>query len=232
MPDPILFRCLIASGMAIVLSVLMGCSILPPERGDPGYTPAMPPMPPPRAGSAGSIYQAGYETRWFEDLTARRVGDILTVVLVEKTDAKKSAVTGTDRDTKIEMPNPTLFGRTPSIGGRDIFKNSVESSTVFDGEADSAQSNKLDGTITVSVAQVLANGYLVVQGEKWIGINQGDEYMRLRGIVRPVDIRADNTVLSTQIGNAQIAYGGTGVLADTNRQGWLTRFFSTVVWPL
>jgi flagellar L-ring protein precursor FlgH len=130
------------------------------------------------------------------------------------------------------MPNPTLFGRTPSIGGRDVFENNVESSTVFDGEGDSAQSNKLDGTITVSVAQVLPNGYLVVQGEKWIGINQGDEFMRLRGIVRPVDIRADNTVLSTQVGNAQIAYGGTGVLADTNRQGWLTRFFSTIVWPL
>jgi flagellar L-ring protein precursor FlgH len=216
----------------IALSVLMGCSMLPPERGDPGYTPAMPTLPPSRGQSAGSIYQAGYETRWFEDLTARRVGDILTVVLVEKTDAKKSAVTGTDRDTRIEMPNPTLFGRTPSIGGRDVFENNVESSTIFDGEGDSAQSNKLDGTITVSVAQVLPNGYLVVQGEKWIGINQGDEFMRLRGIVRPVDIRADNTVLSTQVGNAQIAYGGTGVLADTNRQGWLTRFFSTIVWPL
>jgi flagellar L-ring protein precursor FlgH len=216
----------------IALSVLMGCSMLPPERGDPGYTPAMPTLPPSRGQSAGSIYQAGYETRWFEDLTARRVGDILTVVLVEKTDAKKSAVTGTDRDTRIEMPNPTLFGRTPSIGGRDVFENNVESSTMFDGEGDSAQSNKLDGTITVSVAQVLPNGYLVVQGEKWIGINQGDEFMRLRGIVRPVDIRADNTVLSTQVGNAQIAYGGTGVLADTNRQGWLTRFFSTIVWPL
>jgi flagellar L-ring protein precursor FlgH len=216
----------------IALSVLMGCSMLPPERGEPGYTPAMPTLPPSRGQSAGSIYQAGYETRWFEDLTARRVGDILTVVLVEKTDAKKSAVTGTDRDTRIEMPNPTLFGRTPSIGGRDVFENNVESSTMFDGEGDSAQSNKLDGTITVSVAQVLPNGYLVVQGEKWIGINQGDEFMRLRGIVRPVDIRADNTVLSTQVGNAQIAYGGTGVLADTNRQGWLTRFFSTIVWPL
>ncbi len=209
-----------------------GCSLLPPERGEPGYAPAMPPVPPPRAGSAGSIYQAGYETRWFEDLTARRVGDLLTVVLVEKTDAKKSAATGTDRNTKIEMPNPTLFGRTPSIGGRDVFKSTVESATVFDGEADSAQSNKLNGTLTVSVVQVLPNGYLVVQGEKWIGINQGDEYIRLRGIVRPVDIQADNTVQSTQVGNAQIAYGGTGVLADTNHQGWLTRFFSTVVWPL
>ena len=125
-----------------------------------------------------------------------------------------------------------MFGGDVKLFGRNILENDIESQSAFDGEGDSAQSNTLDGDITVSVVGVLPNGNLVVQGEKWITINQGDEYIRLQGIVRPVDISTDNTVLSTKVGNAQIAYGGTGVLADTNRQGWLTRFFSTVIWPL
>ncbi len=215
-----------------LLALQGGCAILPPERGEPGYTPAYPATPPVQTRSTGAIYQAGYEMSLFEDLTAKRVGDILTVVLAEKTDAKKSASTSTKRDTQLQMPDPTLFGRVPEIGGRNIFKNEVESAVNFDGEGDSVQSNKLDGTVTVSVVDVLPNGNLVVQGEKWVGINQGQEYIRLRGIVRPVDVRADNSVLSTQVGNAEIKYGGTGALADTNRHGWLTRFFSSIVWPL
>lgn len=221
--------CAFLAGLLILQG---GCAILPPERGDPGFAPAYPPTPPVQSRPTGAIYQAGYEMTLFEDLTAKRVGDILTVVLVEKTDAKKSAGTSTKRDTQIKMPDPTLFGRVPEIGGRNIFKSEVQSAIDFSGEGDSIQSNKLDGTVTVSVVDVLPNGNLVVQGEKWVGINQGDEYIRLRGIVRPVDVRADNSVLSTQVANAEIKYGGTGALSDTNRQGWLTRFFSSIIWPL
>ena len=82
------------------------------------------------------------------------------------------------------------------------------------------------------VAEVLPNGNLVVQGEKWLGINQGNEFVRMRGIIRPVDITADNTVQSTQVANAQLYYGGTGALRDSNTPGWLTRFFSSPIWPI
>lgn len=214
------------------LAFVSGCAVLPPQRGDTGFRPAMPPTPSPSLKSSGAIFQAGYERAWFEDIKARRIGDILTVLLVEKTNAQKSANTATARDTEIDIPNPTVFGGDVKMFGRKILENDLESQSAFDGEGDSAQSNKLDGNITVSVVGVLPNGNLLVQGEKWITINQGDEYIRMQGIVRPVDIRPDNTVLSTKVGNAQFAYGGTGVLADTNRQGWLTRFFSTVIWPL
>ncbi|HKK03898.1 MAG TPA: flagellar basal body L-ring protein FlgH, partial [Gammaproteobacteria bacterium] len=101
----------------------------------------------------------------------------------------------------------------------------------FDGEGDAAQSNQLEGSITVTVSEVLPNGNLVIQGEKWVKINQGQEYIRLRGIVRPVDIGPDNTVLSTQVADAQLAYGGTGVVAQSNSPGWLTRFFNSPLWP-
>jgi flagellar L-ring protein FlgH len=89
----------------------------------------------------------------------------------------------------------------------------------------------LEGSIAVTVADVLPNGNLIVQGEKWMRINQGEEYIRLRGIVRPVDIGANNSVLSTQIADAQFAYGGTGAVAASSSPGWLSRFFGSPLWP-
>ncbi|MDH5183551.1 MAG: flagellar basal body L-ring protein FlgH, partial [Gammaproteobacteria bacterium] len=100
----------------------------------------------------------------------------------------------------------------------------------FDGSGSSAQSNSLQGTISVSVMEVLANGYLVVRGEKILSLNQGDEFIRVSGIIRPEDVSPDNTVQSTKVANVQIIYGGTGALADANRDGWMSKFFKKV-WP-
>jgi flagellar L-ring protein precursor FlgH len=205
--------------------------VVPPKRGEAGYTPAAPSQPSSQQQYNGAIYQSGYDITLFEDIKAKRIGDILTVVLVEKTDAKKSATTSTKRDTDVSLPDPTLFGGRLSVNGRPILQNTLSSNNQFDGNGDSSQSNELDGNITVSVVDVLPNGNLLVQGEKWISINQGEEYIRLKGIIRPVDIRPDNTVLSTQVGNPLIAYGGTGSLANSNRKGWFAEFFTSVLWP-
>lgn len=217
--------------VCLLFIFLIGCSAIPPKRGEFGYTPATPSSPPPQEQHNGAIYQSGHDITLFEDIRAKRVGDILTVVLEEKTDAKKSATTSTKRDTSVSLPDPTLFGGRLSVNGRSILDNSLSSEHEFDGNGDSSQSNELDGNITVSVVEVLPNGNLVVQGEKWISINQGEEFIRLKGIVRPVDIRPDNTVLSTQVGNTLIAYGGTGSLANSNRKGWLAELFTGVLWP-
>ena len=107
----------------------------------------------------------------------------------------------------------------------------MESSQSFDGEGDSSQRNQLDGSVSVVVVDVMPNGYLIVEGEKWIGINQGEEFIKVSGIVRPQDVRYDNSVLSTQLANANIAYRGKGALADSNTQGWLARFFNSPIWP-
>ncbi|MBL4709532.1 MAG: flagellar basal body L-ring protein FlgH, partial [Flavobacteriales bacterium] len=107
----------------------------------------------------------------------------------------------------------------------------IDSENEFEGEGKSNQSNKLSGSISVTVSAVLPNGNLLVQGEKWIQINQGSEFIRLKGIVRPADISANNTVQSTQIADAKISYGGKGALADANVSGWMVRFFMSPLWP-
>lgn len=204
--------------------VISGCAV--PKRGDPEFAPAMPPQVFAPTQHADAIYQSGTALLLLEDIKARRIGDMLTVVLQEQTDAEKSADTGTTKSTSSEIANPIIFGNSPTHNGDPLFRNSLQSEHEFDGAADSSQSNSLKGSITVSVVDVLSNGNLVVQGEKWININQGEEYIRLKGIVRPRDIRADNTISSTRVANAQIQYSGEGILNETNSMGWLARFFN------
>ena len=180
-------------------------------------------MPPQHADA---IYQPTTSLLLFEDLKARRIGDMITVLLQEQTDAEKSADTGTSKSTSTEIADPIILGTSVTRNGDPIFRNSLQSEHEFDGAGESSQSNSLSGSITVSVVDVLANGNLVVQGEKWININQGEEFIRLKGIVRPSDVSADNTIASTRVANAQIQYSGSGVLNETNSMGWLARFFN------
>ncbi len=97
--------------------------------------------------------------------------------------------------------------------------------------AQSRQSNELSGSVAVTVQAVYPNGNLLVSGEKWVSLNTGDEYIRLSGIVRAVDVGTDNSVLSTQIADARIQYSGRGAVADSNRPGLLARFFVNPIWP-
>lgn len=192
---------------------------------------------PAQPASEGAIYRVGLSSPLFEDIRPRRVGDIITVILVERTNASKSASTSTSKDNSVAVTNPTLFGSPLSFGvgpfgnDRRNLESSLESSKTFDGEGASAQSNQLTGNITAVVTEVLPNGYLRIYGEKVISINQGDEHITLSGIVRPADIRADNTISSTLIAGAEIAYGGSGVIADTSDMGWLGKFFNGKWWP-
>lgn len=220
--------------VSLAVLLLAGCASTPPQtvRGDDyGFhaVPAARPVPP--EANHGAIFQAANAGALFEDFKARRVGDILTVVLDERTNARKSANTSTNKDSSVSLADPVLGGRPVTRGGVPILNTEVDMGRSFDGKGDAAQSNQLEGSITVSVSEVLPNGNLLIQGEKWVQINQGKEYIRLRGIVRPVDIRPDNSVLSTQVADAQVAYGGTGTVAQSNSPGWLTRFFNSPIWP-
>ena len=198
--------------------------------GEPEFAPALPVVPQPATLHNGSIYMSSAPRPLFEDIKARQVGDLLTVILDEQTDASKSASTGITKQNTTDISAPTILGQNPTLGGKPL-STALDSSSDFSGESDSSQSNKLQGSITVTVAEVLPNGNLRIQGEKWIAINQGDEYVRLRGIIRPVDIGPSNTVLSTQVADAQISYRGKGAPADSNAMGWLARFFITPFWP-
>ncbi len=212
-------------------SVLILGACASPKRGDPEYAPAMPVRQTSQMEASGSIYQT--TSAWFllEDIKPRHVGDMLTVTLQEKTDAKKNADTETKKENDLAIASATLLGAPITSNNRELLATKLASNYAFKSKADSAQSNSLSGSVTVTVVEVLANGNLVVQGEKWININQGDEYIRLRGIVRASDINPDNTISSERVANAQIEYSGQGAVASANEQGWLTRFFNSKWMP-
>ena len=182
-----------------------------------------PAAPPPAAN--GSIFQAseGYAAL-HEGTRARRVGDPVTIVLVERTSASKSASTDLDSSGGFSLTPPTtgalnLFNQSDaSISGKRGFKGT--------GAAD--QSNALSGEISVTVAAVLPNGTMLVQGQKRVTLNRGDEFVQIKGIIRPTDIDANNRIASTRVADARIAYTGKGDVARAARQGWLSRFFQSI----
>ena len=214
------------------LVLLSGCSGLPKEN-HPDYAPVelaeIPEME--STVPTGSIYQSSRNLSLFEDVKARQIGDIVTVVLAEATDAAKTSDTSLDKSNSNVITNP-LFGAGADGVGSDLELGfDLSSTSAFEGESASNQSNSLQGSIAVTVARVLPGGNLYVQGEKWIHINQGNEYIRLRGIIRPEDIGSNNTILSTKVADARISYGGTGAPAEVNMVGWLSRFFMSPLWP-
>lgn len=181
--------------------------------------------------AAGTIYNAGTDIRLFEDRKANRIGDILTIVLAEQTDASKNSQTSTGKATDATLANPTVFGVPLSNKGIPLFDASLSGSSSFDGQGSSSQSNSLAGDITVTVVDRLPNGNLVISGEKWVTLNQGQEFIRLSGIIRPDDIEPDNSLLSTRIASAQITYSSKGVLAAANKMGLISRFFNSILHP-
>ncbi len=193
----------------------------------------MPEYTMPIAGQAtsGAIYESQSSLRLFEDRRAGRVGDIVTVRLLEQTNASKSSSTETSKSTSASLTNPTIFGRPITRNGDEVFGGSLAGDMSFDGEGASNQSNSLTGDITVTVVESLSNGNLIVQGEKWVTINQGREFIRLKGIIRSIDIGPDNSVPSGKVANAQITYSSKGVLAAANRMGLISRFFHSVLYP-
>lgn len=212
----------------LVCLSLSGC-VMPPHVQD--YEPTYPEDLPSAAAANGSIYQANHDVALFENPVARRVGDIVTIRLVENTAASKSSSTSTKKETGIDVGATTIFGKAPTHNGNNFLSAAMDNNTNFSGEGNSAQSNKLAGDITVTIAKRYANGNLLVRGQKWIAINQGKEFVRIQGIIRQIDVQPDNSVPSTKVADATISYGGQGALADANAKGWLARFFDSPLTP-
>ena len=223
----------------LALLTLGGCATAPSPRDSYRPTPPQPYVS--QESSDGSIYQASRDVRLFEDVKARHIGDIITVVLQESTSASKSAKASTDKTQETAIASPTILGATPTFNApgllpldsnrNNTLAANLNSSNAFEGAGDASQSNSLTGNITVTISDVLPNGNLVIRGEKWLTLNKGEEFIQISGIVRPQDISTRNTVLSTQIGDARITYSGKGFLADSNEMGWLAKFFNSPIWP-
>jgi len=205
-------------------AVASGCATVVGQ--SPGkYPAAPPPQPAMETVTNGTIYQASTANSLFVDVKARRIGDTITVLLNERTQASKSASTDASKESDFDSGSPTLFGNTPKINGEQVFENQWEVEQGFSGSGSSSQSNRLDGSITVTVHSVLPNGNLQVRGEKWLTLNQGEEYVQISGIIRPADVGTDNTVPSFKVADARITYSGNGVMADANSPGLFSRIF-------
>ena len=228
-----------AHWIEIALAAIAGLLVLAafaPARADAGlfgkkrvpedYTAARAPAPQPVAAPAnGSIFQPadGYAAL-YEGWRARKVGDPVTIVLVEHTAASKSASSKLDSSGNASITPPTtgllnLFNKTDA---------SASGARSFDGKGSADQANSLSGEVAVTVAEVYPNGTMLVQGQKRVTLNRGDEFVRIKGIIRMADVDAYNRVPSTRVADAQIAYTGKGDVARASRQGWLSRFFSVV----
>jgi flagellar L-ring protein precursor FlgH len=219
-------RFALAAGMAASL-VLTGCAsrahLNRPVPEDDAL--ALPKAQPARAGVGGGVFSAD-TVSLTSDARAFRVGDVVTVLLQETTQASKKAGTSFSKGSSASVTPISAFGKTFGRTGLDI-----SGDRSFTGDATSTQQNALSGAITVLVQEVLPNGLLRVAGEKTLQLNQGEEYVRIKGYLRAADIDNENQVSSLRVANARIAYSGQGTLADSNKPGWLTRFFTGPVMP-
>jgi flagellar L-ring protein precursor FlgH len=185
------------------------------------------PAPPTRTN--GAIYQADRYRPLFEDHRARMVGDSLTVQITEKVSATQKSTSTVDKAGTVEagitalpLVNPNSFGRAGAAG---------TSNNTFSGKGTTENSNDFSGTITASVVKVLANGHLIITGEKQIGVNANVDVLRFSGQVDPRAILPGNVVPSTAIANVRIEQRGRGQQAEAQSMGWLARFFLSL-WPV
>jgi len=231
----------------VLFTITSGCATQRLEH-DKKYAPVRPPEVVTKPQNSGSIYLNANNMTLFETVKAHRIGDILTVVFDENTTGKKETKTEDKKGMSVGLTNPTLFGKgvtTDATTGNAVadtglgltdallqsLNNSIASSNDFKSKGKSEQKNSLSGNIGVTVVEVLANGNLVVQGEKLVTINQGDEYIQLSGIIRSRDVAMDNKISSSKVANARIVYSGVGLTHDSNKAGWGSRFFLSDVWP-
>jgi len=231
-----LFRGCLSLATALLITQLGACSntielskALP---NDPDFAPILPEVEEAAIIPTGSLFKENYVNNIYSDSKAHRTGDIISVILSESTQANKNAKTELKKENSTALDAITGLGGNPLTIKGDSIQFGINQNTKFKGDSKANQGNSLNGDISVHVLRVLPNGNLMIRGEKWLTLNNGDEYIRLTGVIRPKDINSNNTILSTKIANARIQYAGTGSFADSNEQGWLTKFFNSTWWPL
>ncbi|MFQ6774996.1 flagellar basal body L-ring protein FlgH [Cereibacter sphaeroides] len=212
----------------ITLALLLApaaCSTYVEDRASEAWAPVYPVEEAGRLDSppTGGIYSSTSRGLFVSDRRAARVGDIVTVDFDEKFSASKSQSASGSRksDYAIDLPDALTLGLDDGV-----LDNSTDQG--FSGKGAASQSNSLRGRMSVSVTRVLPGGNLEIMGQKLLTLNNGNEYVRLKGVVRPEDIGPDNVVTSDRIAHAEIKYIGAGDTADTAKPGWLRRGLSVV----
>ena len=215
--------------------MLSGCASIEQAKtlpDDPEFAPILPEMEEASIVPTGSLFKPNYVNNIYSDSKAHRVGDIISVILSESTQAQKNAKTELKKDTSAKLDPIAGFGGKAINFKNDAIQFGLNQTSDFKGDSKTNQGNSLNGNISVHVLRVLPNGNLMIRGEKWMTLNNGDEYIRLTGIIRAQDISSNNTIVSAKVANARIQYAGTGAFAEVQEQGWFTKFFTGAWWPL
>ena len=208
---------------AVAVLGLSACSLQPVVmQHSPEFAPVYPVSAAQPRLATGGIYNGRPSDNWFGRGRAYQVGDIITVLLNESTPAARNQSTDVSRESENDAINTGILGKVQGLGsimgGINLNGATIESS----GAGNAAQRASLTGSIAATVTEVLANGNLVVRGEKQLALTEGMEIIQVSGIIRPDDVSPNNTVQSRRLANAQIAYRGTGDLANASRPGWGT----------
>lgn len=216
--------------LCLAVAALSGCALVPPEPVVTGPLTAPPPLPPlPSAQANGSIYQPTAYGNYplFEDRRPRNVGDIVTVIIQEKTNAAKNVQTTTDRSGSAGMDVELAPAILPTdLGAKQNF--GISGTNASQGKGSTRADNTFQGTLTTTVIGVLPNGNLQIAGDKQIAINRGSEHIRFSGVVDPRSITGSNTVSSTQVADARIEFRSKGTMDEVQTMGWLQRFFLNI----
>ncbi|KRB93336.1 flagellar basal body L-ring protein FlgH [Noviherbaspirillum sp. Root189] len=211
---------------AVMAAAMVGCATVPDTITHQPAA-ARPPMPTPVQPSNGAIFQASAYRPMFEDRRARLVGDTIIIAISEKTSAGKSEGNSASKTGSVSFAAPTLFG-VPSTTTAKLGLSASSSNKYEEKDATTA-SNNFTGTITVTVAEVLPNGNLVVSGEKQVSFDKGVEFVRFSGIVNPDNIVSGNVVASTQVADARVEYRTNSRIDKAEMMSQMTRFFLSLL---
>jgi len=210
------------SSLILILSALAGCSAIPTTIVKTPLT-ARPVTPPPQSANNGAIYQNSVFRPIFEDHRARQVGDVLTLVITEKTAAVKA---GASSGNKSGSVSATLPGPLQKKLGATL--STTNTSQFADGDNQSA-SNTFTGTMGITVVEVLPNGNLIVAGEKQVALDKGTEFIRFSGMVNPDNIATGNTVSSTAVADARVEYRTNSTIDSAEMSSMASRFFQSML---
>lgn len=214
------------------IAVLAGCSA---SREEPRVTqPVVQPVyyqePAPTYNNPGSLYNANQYRSIYEDGRARRVGDIVTINVIEQQAGSQEVKTELKRDNTSSANFNAFFGKNSlfgiPIGAQPLFQGGSNSD--FKGDTNTNRTNNITATLAARVINVLPDGNLQIEAVRETTLNDETQFMVVTGIIRSRDIAANNTIASTQIANAKIEYYGKGVLSQKQKPGWLSRFLEMV----
>ncbi len=211
---------------ALAVLATTGCSTLKPEpealAPSPDFEPVYPSANDRPKLATGGIYGNSRSDAWFGRGRNFQVGDIITVLLNESTQANRSQNSEVNRDTSNTIIPSGMTSKIAGMSGYLTGLNLGSSANDSKSKGTADHNASLTGSIAVTVTEVLSNGNLVVRGEKKLGLSEGTEVIQVSGVIRPQDIGPNGTVQSLRLANAQIAYRGTGDLANAAKVGWGT----------